>query len=232
MRHGCSPWAALGLAGVLIGAPAAAVTISYVEDLREIHAYSFSRYGSDHGDLRLQPSPAFSDFSTGIAFQQGAAWQVSFLQETSMWARGFARGEPDVLADGSGTSFFDVAFTIDEATPWTLSGVLEREAGPIGYNSANARVVLSSGGSVIFSHALPPNPCCGSGYYDPLSVPVLASGELAPGEYELLIEATSLQGYGTAFFDFAIVLPEPHAGVLILAALAGALARPASLRRS
>ena len=66
MGHGCSPWAVLALAGVLHGAPAAAVTISYVEDLREIHAFSFDPGGpGDNADVTLHPSPAFSGIQNG-----------------------------------------------------------------------------------------------------------------------------------------------------------------------
>jgi hypothetical protein len=213
----------------LSGAPAAAVTISYLEDLREIHARSIGRFGSDHGELTVHPSSAFSDFSTGIQFQQSSAWQVSYLGPTSMAARGYALSWQDIFANGSSYSLFHVVFSIDEAAPWALSGVLER-AQMIGYNTASARVVLSSGGGVIFSQALPHNPCCPTGYYDPLSVPVLASGELAAGEYELLIEATWEPQSGISFFDFVFSVPEPRAGALLLAALAGALAR-SSLRR-
>jgi hypothetical protein len=50
-----------------------------------------------------------------------------------------------------------------------------------------------------------------------MSIPVLASGELSPGSYELKELAQTL---ATAFFDLAFVVPEPGAGVLILAAAA------------
>jgi hypothetical protein len=220
---------------VSIAPAASAVTISYLDDLRSIHAYSESRAAIPHYfDQTVQPSPDFSDFSAGRSFPQGAASQVSSLGPAGMSASGFARGEPDVLAAGSGLSLFEVEFSIAEQASWSLSGVLARQAASLGYNSATAQLVLSSGSTVIFSQALPANPCCGAGYGNPLSLPVLGAGVLDPGQYTLSIQAaagTSPSTPGTSSFDIVFSLPEPAPGGLLAMALAAAAAGRASLRR-
>jgi hypothetical protein len=57
----------------------------------------------------------------------------------------------------------------------------------------------------------------------PLTLPVSASGELAPGVYELFVSAVSdLPDLGRGTYDVAFsVAPEPATGTLLLAGLLG-----------
>lgn len=219
-------WAILVAAGVgTASGPAAGVTITYLEDLREIHAVSIARIGGDpspdNGSATVAPSPPFSDFSRSVQFTHGAASQLSFLRDASLRARGTAIGVegPNVVA-GGGRSTFHVVFAVDETLPWYLDGFL---SGSQDFDAAQARITLSSGGTVLFSLALPSIPCC-TFPEEPLIMPVSASGELAPGEYELFIEAEAGaggSGIAEARYDVGFLVPEPSAALLALAALVG-----------
>lgn len=142
--------------------------------------------------------------STGID-AAGEASSYGFMNPG--WCSGCAPG-------GAGSSL-DVVFDVDVATPYALSGSLETTvtswSGTTPFNGAlavRASLTPEAGGPAVASFELVPGgatPCCAT-------LPVAASGLLAPGRYRLLIEGSATHppysGGGTrANYDVSLRFP-------------------------
>jgi hypothetical protein len=206
----------VALAGWLVAQAASATSIVYLEDLREIHIEeSSSTHGSGYS-LTAEPDSPFSSFARSLDGNETFALQSSAMNAVQMTASGEAGVWVDIFTNGPlAYSTFHVEFEITEATPFTLDGSISRHDFRLaGTAEADVSLRLSSGGVDLYFLET------GAGF-TPLTLPVSASGELAPGVYELYVSAVAnATNLGGASYDIAFsVLPEPTTATLLLAGL-------------
>lgn len=217
----------VALAVWLVAQGASATSIAYLQDLREIHIEeSASTHGSGYSET-VQPDSPFAYFARSVYGGETFASQSSAMNEVQMTASGEAWIYIDIFTNNPlAYSTFHIVFEITETTPFSLTGSIAREEFS-GASFADASLRLSSGGMDLYALALP-------GGFDPVALPVSASGELAPGVYELYVSALADQNHmGRATYDIKLsILPEPAAGALLLAGLAAIAALGRQTARS
>jgi len=209
---------------LITGGNAFAGTIDYISDSREVHAYAEDCYwdidfnfvcsGNSDGVLSDGSSSFMESLSlTGPNLGHGS---VSVNQDSTLEATGFsgtglvsAFSMPDDSVN-SGYSTFDITFTIDAASDFTLSGSF------YGYGGADGHYELvQSGGTTLFSG----DTNSGLNFDE--------SGSLAAGEYRFLIETSA----NLASFDIRelwwsvnfelLPVPEPSTALLFSIGLMG-----------
>jgi hypothetical protein len=209
----------LGAVLCLVARAAWSAPIVYLEDLRAIHVEeAASTHGSGYS-ITIEPDPPFSYFARSRSGGETFASQSSAMNAVQMTASGVSEVYLDIFTNGPvAYSTFHVRFEITEATPFTLSGSIAREEMPsLAPAAADVQLRLSSGGVDLYFLELP---VAGT---TPLTLPVSASGELAPGVYELFVSAVSdYPDLGRGTYDVAFsIAPEPATGTLLLAGLLG-----------
>jgi hypothetical protein len=170
------------------------------------------RRSIDDGHTTLRPAPGASLFDATLTIGPAIlASQTSLLTSNEFSGNGTAGGAPGISEPGR--SVFDVEFSVDAPTSFTLTGQLHNDPQfPVGY-------------AYFF----------GLDGVDPLlpdTLPFSLSGQLLPEvQYDLLFVLQPL-GTKVGVYQFQLTLPEPSELPFVsLAALALALrVRPASSR--
>jgi hypothetical protein len=219
----------VGVALWLAAQGAAAAPITLVQDLREIRIQRAASTQAPGFSLADAPDSPFAAFTGSLSQGEAAASQTSSVGGTAMTGSGQATAFLDIFTNGiAARSTFDIRFEVTAPTLFALSGELTREDFA-GYVEADAELALvSSSTGNVFYVALPVN---GN---TPTTIPFATSGLLTPGSYRLYASAFSLQALnnlGRSGYAFSFVVPEPAAGLLLLAGLAAAFAAAQSFWR-
>ena len=192
------PVLAAGLAASLVSGAAGAASISYVSQDRFVSVMSFFDGSSDS-----DAATGFSPFASAADILHARASQDSTLGSTTI--------DGDLSAfifdAADAASHFDLTFTIDETTPFTLAGSVT------GDREASFRLSEVGGSDVVNVYLGSP-----SEVFD-------VDGVLAAGTYEIAARAGAFPGAlpesldNRVRLDFALV-PEPGTAMLLLAGLA------------
>lgn len=186
---------------VLISANASAA-IQYANDGRYI---SHSGNGVDTIKSPITPFGAFNKFFNGW---EAGAFQDSSMNSTSMKGSGSVYAGPDAIHYGAGGgSVYNVTFTVDQITNFSLSGAITNQWSYVNGSLLADNIALFSVAST--------NP----GVAEPFSF----KGVFTPGtEYRLLFDTyTNYSAYNSEGWEFALTtsVPEPAATWLMGAGL-------------
>lgn len=220
MPHSTLPFPPALLAFALAASTAAA-DVQYISQLRTIGATA-RRSGNlipSSQDIRAV-APDFSVWSEtvedsdswtdvfGMRTCYGLATQTSELTPTFISWTGRVGGTDDNVDSlsgiGMGLSQLRVVFSVEEPTPFTISGSSTIPFGSVWEGTVRLSEV---GGPVIYSAGFALNPISGQGVLD-------------PGEYELFCsirEGRIGTGFGSAFNDHTVLLtlPAPAAATIL-----------------
>src|SRR5215470_12194620 len=188
-----------------------------ITDARQIYATCTAGFqDSCHGvfDARADPSAPFAFFDESVTAGRFVASQ------TSRFSSGVLDGSGSILGgDGGGSvgSIYSIAFDVDLATPFSLSGALLCNPNLFSVGSKSLSLSDLTRGTRVFEAG--PSPSGASTPFD-------TSGVLAPGSYQIVASFTAGSPTSEIYGDYRsfqfqlLAIPEPGTALLLGAGLA------------
>ena len=177
-----------------------------------------ARYIHHSLNTTIYPSSAFAPFNESWGAFEAGSQQFSTVGSMSLQASGYAYEGIDAPNYGAtASSYFNIAFDINELTEVTLTGLLQTEA--FGGSSSNLILTLMGAGTIFEFQS--------NGEPSDYNLTVAWDGQLVAGSYVLSALASPgypgvSEGYDGASFSFDLtVVPEPGTGLLLALGLLG-----------